>query len=45
MTRDITVTRPVIPAPGSHKPVVAQVRLAGGGPPIYLFPDEITDAY
>jgi hypothetical protein len=29
MTRDITVTGPVIPPRGSHKPAVAQVRLIG----------------
>lgn len=29
MTHDITVARPIIPPPGSHKPVVAQLRLIG----------------
>jgi hypothetical protein len=29
MTRDITVTGPAVPPPGSHKPGVAQVRMVG----------------
>ena len=36
MTRDITLTGPVIPPRGSHKPAVAQVRLIG--------PPEVIDA-
>jgi hypothetical protein len=36
MTRDITVTGPASPPPGSHKPGAAQVRLIG--------PPEVIDA-